>query len=65
MDSDADYPKVVTQIKKNSALWRGSRLWRAKYLNNILEQDHRNVERRTPPGLGFGGFRTSPRALAG
>jgi hypothetical protein len=27
-----------------------------KYLNNIVEQDHRNVNRLTSPGLGFGNF---------
>ena len=36
-----------------------------KYLNNILEQDHRNVKRLTGPGLGFGGFWTARRTLAG
>jgi transposase-like protein len=36
-----------------------------KYLNNILEQDHRNVKRLTSPGLGFGGFWTARRTLAG
>ncbi len=27
------------------------------YLNNLLEQDHRNVKRRTRPMLGFKNFR--------
>ena len=36
-----------------------------KYLNNILEQDHRNVKRLTDPGLGFGSFWTARRTLAG
>ena len=30
-----------------------------KYLNNIVEQDHRNVKRLTSPGLGFGSFWTA------
>jgi IS6 family transposase len=34
-------------------------------LNNILEQDHRNVKRLTDPGLGFGSFWTARRTLAG
>jgi IS6 family transposase len=33
--------------------------------NNLVEQDHRRVERRTGPMLGFGSFRTARRALAG
>ena len=36
-----------------------------KYLNNIVEQDHRNVKRLTDPGLGFGSFWTARRTLAG
>jgi IS6 family transposase len=36
-----------------------------KYLNNIVEQDDRNVRRLTRPGLGFGGFWTARRTLAG
>ena len=36
-----------------------------KYLNNIVEQDHRNVKRLTGPGLGFGSFWTARRTLAG
>jgi transposase-like protein len=36
-----------------------------KYLNNILEQDHRNVKRLTDAGLGFGSFWTARRTLAG
>ena len=36
-----------------------------KYLNNIVEQDHRRVKRMTKPGLGFGSLRTARRTLAG
>ena len=36
-----------------------------KYLNNIVEQDHRNVKRLTGPGPGFGNFWTARRTLAG
>ena len=38
---------------------------RAEYLNNIVEQDHRRIRRLTRPVLGFGGFRTARRTLAG
>jgi IS6 family transposase len=36
-----------------------------KYLNNIVEQDHRYVKRLTRSGLGFGGFWTARRTLSG
>jgi transposase-like protein len=35
------------------------------YLNNIVEQDHRRIKRLVRPGLGFGGFVTARRTLAG
>jgi transposase, IS6 family len=40
-------------------------LRQVKYLNNIVKLDHRRVKRLTGPGLGFGGFWTAPRTLAG
>jgi IS6 family transposase len=36
-----------------------------KYLNNIIERDHRRIKRLTAPGLGFGSFQTARRTLAG
>lgn len=36
-----------------------------KYLNNIVEQDHRAVKRVTRPMLGFKSFRTAANVLAG
>ena len=36
-----------------------------KYLNNIVEQDHRRIERLTRPGRRFGGFWSAQRTLAG
>jgi transposase-like protein len=36
-----------------------------KYLNNIVEQDHRRTKRLIDLGLGFGGFWTAQRTLAG
>jgi transposase-like protein len=52
-------------MKNDGELWRRSRLRQVKYLNKIIEQDHRNVKRLIRPGLGFGGFWTARRTLAG
>ena len=52
-------------MKQGGELWRFSRLRRAKFLNNIVEQDHRRLKRLVRPGLGFGGFHTPRRTLAG
>jgi putative transposase len=36
-----------------------------KYLNNIIEQDHRGVKRVTRPMLGFKSFAAAQAALSG
>jgi transposase-like protein len=41
------------------------RIRQVKYLNNIVEQDHRAVKRITRPMLGFKSFRTARILLAG
>jgi transposase-like protein len=38
---------------------------RAVYLNNIVEQDHRAIKRRTRPMLGFKDFRCARILLSG
>ena len=52
-------------MKTDGELWRCSQLRQVKYLNNIVEQDHRCVKRLIRPGLGFGSFWTARRTLAG
>jgi transposase, IS6 family len=49
VDKNAAYPKAATEMKKDGELWRRSRLRQVKYLNNIVEQDHRRVKRLTGP----------------
>jgi IS6 family transposase len=65
VDKNPAYPKAVAEMKQDAELWRASRLRQVKYLNNIVEQDHRRVKRLTRPGLGFGSFWTARRTLAG
>ena len=65
VDKNPAYPRAVAEMKRDSELWRRSRLRQCKYLNNIVEQDHRRIKRLVRPGLGFGGFRTARRTLAG
>lgn len=40
-------------------------LRQSKYLNNIVEQDHRANKRRTRPMLGFKDFRSAAKIIAG
>ena len=36
-----------------------------KYMNNIIEQNHRNIKRNTRPMLGFKNFHCAQKTLAG
>src|ERR1700678_3561188 len=65
VDKNACYPKAITGMKRDEQLWRCSKLRQVKYLNNIIEQDHRRIKRLTRPGLGFGSFQTARRTVAG
>src|SRR3954447_21359055 len=65
VDKNAAYPAAVTAMKRDGELWRFSRLRQSKYLNNIVEQDHRRMKRLIRPGLGFGSLRTARRTVAG
>jgi transposase, IS6 family len=65
VDKNPAYPCAVEQMKEDGELWRRSRLRQVKYLNNIVEQDHRRIKRLVRPGLGFGSFWTARRTLAG
>jgi transposase, IS6 family len=65
VDRNAAYPRAVTDLKRDKRLWRFSKLRQVKYLNNIVEQDHRRIKRLVRPGLGFKRFRTAWRTLVG
>ena len=49
----------------NDAHETGIELRQAKYLNNIVEQDHRAIKRKTRPLLGFKSFWSAAITLAG
>jgi transposase, IS6 family len=65
VDKNAAYPTAAAEMKRNGELWRRSRLRQVKYLNNIVEQNHRRMKRLIRPGLGFVSLRTARRTLAG
>ncbi len=65
VDKNPTYPRAVADMKRARQLWRFSRLRQRKYLNNIVEQDHRRIKRLVRPGLGFVGLESARRTLAG
>lgn len=65
MDKNAAYPPAIEELKEAEELPEETELRQVKYLNNLIEQDHRFIKRRTNPGLGFGSFNTARRTLQG
>jgi transposase, IS6 family len=65
VDKNPAHPCAVTEMKADGEPWRFSRLRQVKYLNNIVEQDHRRLRRLMRSGLGFGSFWTAQRTPAG
>jgi transposase, IS6 family len=59
------YPPAVEELKEEGVLSIATQLRRCKYLNNIVEQDHRFIKRRVNPGLGFFSFKTARRTISG
>jgi transposase-like protein len=65
VDNNPADPRAATEMKRTGELWRISRLRQCKYLNTIVEQDHRRIKRLLRLGRGFGRLRTARRTLAG
>ena len=65
VDKNAAYPPAIDELKADESLPESTETRQVKYLNNIIEQDHRFIKRRIKPGLGFGSFNTARRTLKG
>jgi IS6 family transposase len=65
VDRNNAYPPAVEELKEEGVLAVTTQLRQCKYLNNIVEQDHRFIKRRVNPGLGFFSFKTARRTIGG
>ncbi len=65
VDKNPAYPAAIRALKREGTLPRRVRLRQCKYLNNIVEQDHRSVKKRTWLSKGKGSFRSAWRTLEG
>ena len=65
VDKNAAYPPAVDDLKAEEQLGETTELRQVKYLNNLIEQNHRFIKRLTKPGMGFGSFNTARRTLRG
>jgi transposase-like protein len=59
VDQNAAYPKAIDELKADNQLPKKVWLRQNKYLNNIVEPDHRGLKQLVKPGMGFGSFNTA------
>nr|MBD3886987.1 DDE-type integrase/transposase/recombinase [Phormidium tenue FACHB-886] len=65
VDKNAAYPVAIDELREDQTLKAETELRQSKYLNNIVEQDHRNIKRIVKPMMGFKSFNSARRALSG
>jgi transposase, IS6 family len=65
VDRNSAYPKAVDELKAEGQLPQGCQLRPVKYLNNLIEQDHRFIKRLVKVGLEFFSFSMAWRTLRG
>lgn len=65
LDGYAASHRAVREMKADGALADDVKLRSSKYLNNVIEQDHRGIKLRLGPMLGFKRFRNAAIAIAG
>jgi IS6 family transposase len=65
VDKNAAYPKAFKELKAEKIMPVLCELRQSKYLNNLVEQDHRFIKRLVKLGMGFFSFETAWRTLQG
>lgn len=65
VDNNAAYPKAFRALKVAGTLAASCELRQSKYLNNLIEQDHRFIKRLVKPGMGFFSFEAAWKTLQG
>jgi len=65
VDKNAAYPMAFYTLQHDGTIPETCRLRQCKYLNNVLEQDHRTVKRITRPMLRFKSAEAAQSTLVG
>ena len=65
VDKNPAYPPAIDKLKNDKILPKNVGIRQIKYLNNIIEQDHRSIKRIVNPMLGFQSFRSADKILKG
>ncbi|MFD6509936.1 IS6 family transposase [Bacillus sp. NPDC060175] len=65
IDKNPAYQVSIQQLKNEKKMPEGTRVRQIKYLNNIVEQDHRFIKKRVRCMLGFKSYSTVISILSG
>lgn len=65
LDGNAASHRGLRLLREEDARWQSVKIRACRYLNNIVEQDHRAIKRRCGPMLGLKSFRTAAVTFSG
>ncbi|CAK8583617.1 IS6 family transposase IS240C [Priestia megaterium] len=65
VDKNPAYPMAIEELKNQKKMPVGIQLRQVKYLNNIVEQDHRFIKKRVRSMLGLKSFSTATSVISG
>jgi IS6 family transposase len=65
LDKNPAYSPAIQELINKKSLPKETLIRQTKYLNNIVEQDHRFIKKITKPNLGFKSFLTADQTLKG
>ena len=65
IDKSGSNISALTEVNKKLSKAKKIKIRQVKYLNNIVEQDHRFIKKRTKPMLGFKSFHSARVTIAG
>lgn len=65
VDKNAAYPEAFSASQEERVVPKDCKLRRVKYLNNVIEQDHRFVKKKVRASQCFKSFHTAERTIEG
>jgi transposase-like protein len=65
LDAYAASHRAITELQSAGTMPHRVRIRSSKYLNNVVEQDHRRIKHRIRPMLGFKRFETAAITISG
>lgn len=65
VDKNPAYPVAIQELKEEKSMPEGIQIRQVRYLNNIVEQDHRFIKKCVRSMLGFKSYETTTSILSG